>query len=291
MRKDTSFSITKTIRLQGKLFDFSTPRIMGILNLTPDSFYDGGRYITEDAIMARTEQLLEQGCDIIDAGAFSSRPGAEEVSPEEESARLVRGLAIIRKRFPGVPVSVDTFRAAVARVAVKQWDVDMINDISAGDMDPDMFDTIADLGVPYVIMHMQGTPKDMQDDPRYDHVVKDILKYFSRKLAQLRERGVKDVIVDPGFGFGKTMEHNYQLLKGLEAFRILDVPLMVGLSRKSMIYKVLNVPPEEALNGTTVLHTLALLGGADILRVHDPREALETIRLVQIFNRAKLPGR
>jgi dihydropteroate synthase len=289
MGKDTSFSIKKSITLRGKTIDFSRPLIMGILNLTPDSFYDGGRYHDDKTLKNRINALVAQGADIVDIGAYSSRPGADPVSEKEEMLRLRRGLDIFRSLYPDFPVSVDTFRASVAGMSCENFKVDMINDISAGEMDEKMFETVAGLHVPYVIMHMQGTPQTMQDNPGYVHVVKEIIAYFSRKLSLLRALNVCDVIVDPGFGFGKTIEHNYQILRALSAFRMLDVPVMVGVSRKSMIFKVLDTSPDLSLNGTTVLHTLALLGGADIIRVHDPREARETIELVRRFKETNLP--
>lgn len=271
------------MNLNGRIMDFSETRVMGILNLTPDSFYDGGEYTHEEEIRNRIRQLVAEGADIIDVGGYSSRPGAAKTDTKEEMTRLYRGLSLLRSEFPEIPVSVDTFRAEVASAMVREFDVALINDISAGDMDPKMFETIAGLGVGYIMMHMQGTPQTMQLDPKYTHVVRDILAILSRKLAHLRQLGVRDIIADPGFGFGKSVEHNYQILHGLSAFRALDVPVMVGVSRKSMICKILQLPPDEALNGTTVIHTLALLNGADILRVHDVKEAKEVIRLLKAY--------
>ncbi len=290
MDKDTSFPANHTLRLGGRLFSTDPPLVMGILNVTPDSFFDGGRYTDGAALEGRLEQLAAEGADIIDVGAYSSRPGAEAVAADEEWRRLDSALALLRRRLPDVPVSVDTFRASIARRAVETYAVEMINDISGGDLDPEMFDTVARLGVAYVMMHMQGTPATMQQDPRYDHVAVDILRIFSRKIARLNELGVTSLVLDPGFGFGKTVEHNYQLLQSLRAFRATGLPLMVGVSRKSMIWKVLNTSPAEALTGTIVVHTLALLQGVDILRVHDVRQAHETIRIVRKMMETPLPG-
>lgn len=224
---------------------------------------------------------------IIDVGAYSSRPNAENVSPAEEMERLRMGLGILRKVQPDAIVSVDTFRADVARMCVEEYGVAIINDIAAGEMDDDMFRTVADLNVPYIMMHMQGTPQNMQQHPHYDNLLKEVFMYFARKVQQLRDLGVKDIILDPGFGFGKTIEHNYELLAHLEEFRIFELPLLVGVSRKSMIYRLLGTTPQEALNGTTVLDTICLLKGADILRVHDVREAVETVKIVEAMNAAR----
>jgi len=288
MRKDNSFSGKKSLVINGRLYDLTRPLIMGILNLTPDSFFDGGRYLQDEALERRIKEMIAEGADIIDVGAWSSRPGSVSVSEEEEWSRLQKGLERLRKLDTDIPVSVDTFRSVIAEKAVKEYGAGMINDISGGDMDAEMFETVARLQVPYVLMHMQGTPQTMQDNPRYDHVIKDILYIFSKKVHRLRELGVHDIILDPGFGFGKTLEHNYQLLKGLGAFRETGLPVLAGVSRKSMIWKVLKTTPEEALTGTTVLHTLALLEGVDILRVHDVRAARETIEIVQYRERVKI---
>ncbi len=283
MDKDTSFLQNHTLVLGGRLYETDPPLIMGILNVTPDSFYDGGKYVSEEDIAGRVEQLASEGADILDVGAFSTRPGAEPVPEEEEWRRLEQALRIIRDLQPQLPVSVDTFRASVARKAVEGYAVEMINDISGGDMDPEMFRTVADLRVAYVMMHMQGTPQTMQDNPEYDHVVRDILYIFSKKIALLNELGVTTLVLDPGFGFGKTLEHNYQLLKGLKAFRATGLPLLVGVSRKSMIWRLLGTSAEEALEGTTVVQTLALLEGVDILRVHDVRAAREAVKIIDYW--------
>ena len=269
------------INVNGRLMDLSEPQVMGILNVTPDSFYAGSRSETEKDIVQRLHQIIDEGASIIDIGGYSSRPNAEHISAEEEMNRLRNGLEIIRKHSPNAVVSVDTFRADVAKMCVEEYGVAIINDISAGQMDEEMFPTIAKLGVPYIIMHMKGTPQDMQVSPKYDHFLKEIFYYFSEKVQKLRDLGVKDIIIDPGFGFGKTLEHNYELMNHLEEFSLFELPLLVGVSRKSMIYKLLGTTPEEALNGTTALHTIALLKGANILRVHDVKEAVESIKIVQ----------
>ncbi len=283
MDKDTSFLQNHTLVLGGRLYETDPPLVMGILNVTPDSFFDGGKYVAEKDIAGRVEQLASEGADILDVGAFSTRPGAEPVPEEEEWKRLEQALRIIRDLQPQLPVSVDTFRASVARKAVEGYGVEMINDISGGDMDPEMFRTVADLRVAYVMMHMQGTPQTMQDNPEYEHVVRDILYLFSKKIALLNELGVTTLVLDPGFGFGKTLEHNYQLLKGLKAFRATGLPLLVGVSRKSMIWRLLGTSAEEALEGTTVVQTIALLEGVDILRVHDVRAAREAIKIIDYW--------
>ena len=273
---------TYTINVNGTLMDLSTPRVMGIVNVTPDSFFAGSRTQTEADIARRVEQLLTEGADILDLGGYSSRPGAVDVSPAEECERLRLGLSVIRRVCPDAVVSVDTFRADVARMCVEEYGAAIINDISGGELDAEMFPTVARLGVPYILMHMQGTPQTMQDKPRYDDLLRDVFLYFARKVQQLRDLGQKDIILDPGFGFGKTLEDNYTLLAHLEEFAsVFQLPVLVGVSRKSMITKLLGITPAEALNGTTVLNTLCLTKGAAILRVHDVRPAVEAVRLVQ----------
>ena len=269
------------INVNGSLLDLSQPRVMGILNVTPDSFYAGSRTQTEVEIVRRVKQIVSEGAAIIDIGAYSSRPNADNVSAREEMERLRMGLKILFEIQPDAVVSVDTFRADVARMCVEEYGVAIINDIAAGEMDANMFHTVAALNVPYIMMHMQGTPQSMQQHPHYDNLLKEVFLYFARKVQQLRDLGVKDIILDPGFGFGTTMDHNYELLSHLEEFRIFELPLLVGVSRKSMIYRLLDITPQEALNGTTVLDTICLLKGADILRVHDVKEAVETVRIVQ----------
>ena len=269
------------INVNGKLMDLTEPQVMGILNVTPDSFYAGSHGVTEGYIIDRIHQIMNEGASIIDIGACSTRPGADQVSAEEEMSRMRMGLELIRKHRPDAIVSVDTYRADVAKMCVEEYGAAIINDISAGQMDKDMFTTIARLGIPYIIMHMKGTPKDMQVNPEYDHFLKEVFYYFSEKVQRMRDLGLKDIIIDPGFGFGKTLEHNYELMNHLEEFALFELPLLVGVSRKSMIYKHLGITPEEALNGTTTLNTIALLKGASILRVHDVRQAMESIKIVQ----------
>lgn len=278
------------MNVNGRLLELSTPCVMGILNVTPDSFYSGSRMQTEEEIEARVRQILEEGAAIIDVGAYSSRPNADHVSAEEEMNRLRLGLDVLRRTAPDAIVSVDTFRADVARMCVEEYGVAIINDIAAGEMDADMFSTVAELNVPYIMMHMQGTPQNMQQHPHYDNLLREVFLYFARKVQQLRDLGVKDIVLDPGFGFsfGKTLEHNYQLMAHLEEFRLFELPLLVGVSRKSMIYRLLDTTPQEALNGTTVLHTLALMKGADILRVHDVRQAVEAVRIVEAMKAASV---
>lgn len=269
------------LNVNGQLLDLSVPHVMGILNVTPDSFYAGSRMQTEAEIAARARQILDEGASIIDIGAYSSRPNAAHISAEEEMSRLRTALEILNRNHPEAILSVDTFRADIAERCVQEYGVAIINDISAGEMDGRMFETVARLGVPYIMMHMQGTPQDMQKQPHYDNLLKEVFIYFARKVQQLRDLGAKDLILDPGFGFGKTLDDNYELMANLQEFRIFELPLLVGVSRKSMIYNLLGTTPQEALNGTTVLHTAALLKGADILRVHDVCEAVEAVKIVR----------
>lgn len=277
-----------TLQLKGQLIRLQQPIVMGILNLTPDSFFDGGKYLQSEAIVARAQQILDEGATLIDVGAYSSRPDALHIDENEEWRRLSEALTLIRSHFPNIPISVDTFRSGIAQRCVDTYQVDLINDISAGELDAKMFETIARLGIPYVLMHMQGTPQTMQKKPAYLDVTRELLYFFSQKIHQLTQMGVKDIVVDLGFGFGKTIEHNYTLLRELEAFHLLEKPILVGLSRKSMVCKPLNTTPHESLNGTTVLHTIALQKGASVLRVHDVKEAVECIKLVQYLQH--LPG-
>lgn len=278
-----------SINVRGRLFELSQPQVMGILNVTPDSFYSGSRMQTDAQIAARAEQIVEEGGTMIDLGAYSSRPGAADVSPEEELSRLSGALGIVRGLFPDVVVSVDTFRAEVARRCVEDYGADIINDISGGTLDEDMFPTVASLNVPYILMHMRGTPQTMQQQTDYKDVTAEVLRYFGEKVDRLHAMGVSDIILDPGYGFAKTLEQNYQLLSRQRVFEVLDLPVLVGVSRKSMICKVLGCTPEEALNGTSVLHALALQQGTHILRVHDVKEAVETIKLVGMFHRSSTP--
>jgi len=276
-----SSSLSKYINVNGKLLDLSYPQVMGILNVTPDSFYAGCRAQTEKDITDRARQILDEGASIIDIGAYSSRPNAEHITAEEEINRLRPALEILNRNHPDAIISVDTFRTTVAEVCVKEYGVAIINDISAGEMDENMFDMAAKLQVPYIMMHMQGTPQDMQQTPHYDNLLKEVFMYFAKKVQQLRDRGLNDIILDPGFGFGKTVEHNYELLNHLDEFRVFELPLLVGVSRKSMIYKLLDITSGEALNGTTVVNTIAIEKGADILRVHDVKEAVQAVKIVQ----------
>ncbi|HDR88534.1 MAG TPA: dihydropteroate synthase [Bacteroidetes bacterium] len=279
--KDTFFSRKRTLNLGGRLVRLDRPLVMGVLNLTPDSFYAGSRSPSPEAALARTEAMLAEGADIIDAGALSSRPGAVPVSEKEECSRLFPVLEIIRKKYPDCVLSVDTFRSGVARDAVRNFGVQMINDISGGHLDPGMWKVVAEENLPYVMMHMKGSPENMQQQAVYNDLMGEITAWFSSRIRKLREMGVNDIILDPGFGFSKTLDHNYTLMNRLDELAVFELPLLVGVSRKSMVYKLLNASPEEALNGSTVLHTLALWKGADILRVHDVREARETLAIVE----------
>lgn len=274
-------TFARYINVNGQLMDLSHPRVMGILNITPDSIYADSRKQTEKDIIARIHQILDEGGDFIDIGAYSSRPDASDVSPKEEMERLKYGLEILRNECPEAVVSVDTFRADMAKMCVEEYGVALINDIAAGQMDPEMFSTIAQLKVPYIMMHMQGTPQNMQKNPHYDNPVKEIILYFAEKIEKLRASGVKDLIIDPGFGFGKTLAHNYEILDKLEELQMFQLPILIGVSRKSMVYKLLGGGPEDALNGTTALHAIALMKGARILRVHDVKAATETVRIFQ----------
>ena len=269
-----------TLNLRGKLYSLCEPKIMGILNVTPDSFYAESRTSDEEHIAARVQQLMDDGADMIDIGGYSSRSGADDVSPEEEMNRLRRGLRVVRRLYPEVPISVDTFRADVARMCVEEEGADIINDISGGMMDRQMFRAVARLGVPYILMHMQGTPDTMQQAPHYDNLRREVMLYFAERIDRLCQMGAKDIIVDPGFGFGKTLEHNYELFHHLDDFNLFNLPLLVGISRKSMIHKLLGGTPQTSLNGTTVLNTIALMKGVHILRVHDVKEAVEAKRIV-----------
>lgn len=258
-----------------------TPKVMGILNVTPDSFFDGGRYKDEAQLLSRAEKMLKEGADIIDVGGYSSRPGAEDVSEGEEITRVVNAVDIILKEYPDTLISVDTFRSKVAREAVMHGAA-LINDISAGTLDTQMFATVADLGVPYILMHMRGNPKTMNKLTQYDNLLLEMVTFLQEKVSNLREAGVKDIIIDPGFGFAKTIQQNYTILKNLRYFEILELPILVGISRKSTIYKSLQIEPEDALNGTTVLNTIALMNGASFLRVHDVKEAVEVRKLYNL---------
>ncbi len=283
--KDTSFPKIRSIRTGEKLFEFSKPVIMGILNLTPDSFYDGGKYQNEEQWVRQTRRMLEEGADIIDMGAVSTRPGANPVSPKLELKRLLPPLKELVAEFPETIFSIDTYHADVALQCVNAG-ARIINDISGGNFDKNMFSTIADLKVPYVLMHIHGTPENMQLHPLSENIVSVVRTFFEKKVAALQALGVEDIILDPGFGFGKTLESNYELLQNMANTRIGGLPLLAGISRKSMINKVLGTRPSEALNGTTILNTLALLGGANLLRVHDVKEAREAIDIVHFYQKA-----
>ena len=267
-----------TINCKGKLLLMDKPLVMGIINITLDSFYAGSRVQGENDILTCAATMIEEGADIIDVGAQSTRPGSERITAGEELKRLLPAIRSILEKFPGTIISVDTYLAEVARESIGAG-ASIVNDVSSGNMDPTMIATVAGMGVPYICMHMKGTPENMQKDPVYENVTREVLDFFIQKIRQCRKEGIKDIIIDPGFGFGKTITHNFRLLKDLAVFKMHGVPIMAGLSRKSTIYKPLDVTPEEALNGTTVLNTLALQNGADILRVHDVKEAKEVIKL------------
>jgi len=281
--KDIFFYKKKSIVCENKLISFEYPIVMGILNLSPDSlFYIGNRNLSGLALLREAEKMIKDGATILDIGAMSTRPGSLPISEEEERYRLLPAIAIIKRNFPDAIISIDTYRSSIAKAAIDNG-ASMINDISGGTLDNMMFDTIAKLQVPYILMHIKGTPQNMQENPVYKDVVNEILDFLLKRIKILNDLGVKDVIIDVGFGFGKTIEDNYKLLRNLHKFHITEAPILVGISRKSMINKVLNISPEDALNGTTVLNTLALLQGANILRVHDVKEAVETIKLVRSY--------
>lgn len=265
-----------------KALDLSVPAVMGILNVTPDSFYDGGRYTGKKQMLEHAQQMIDEGAAVIDIGASSTRPGADEIPEEEELKRLIPAVEAVRKTFPHIVISADTYRAKVAEQAVRSG-ADIINDVSGGTMDAEMFSTIAKLKVPYILMHLKGTPKDMQVDPQYDNVVKEVKEYFLERIKKLKDLGAQHIILDPGFGFGKTVEHNYILLHHLNELGAMGHHVLAGVSRKSMINRVIGTKPENALNGTTVVNTLALLNGAKILRVHDVREAVQAVKIVEFY--------
>lgn len=269
-----------SLNIKGNLLELKRPLVMGILNVTPDSFYAGSRNYEEDKIVSRIHRIIDEGADIIDIGGYSSRPFAENISAEEEMCRLSHGLKIITKEVPDAIVSVDTFRADVAKYCVEEHGVSIINDISGGDLDNRMYEVVADLKVPYILMHMRGNPDTMTSLTDYTDVVADVIKDLGKKCARLIDAGVNDIIIDPGFGFSKTVEQNYKLLGAIGEFKNMGFPVLAGVSRKSMIYRSLGITPEDALNGTTVLNTIALVNGADILRVHDVKEAVEAVKLV-----------
>ena len=275
-----------TINCKGKLIDFSSPKVMGVLNITPDSFYDGGYYKNEKELLSQTEKMLLEGATFIDIGAYSSKPGASHISEEEELQRILPAVSAIIKEFPETIISIDTFRSTIAKETVAIGAA-LINDISGGTLDEKMFETVAKLQVPYILMHMKGTPQNMQKNPTYGNITTELISFFAEQIFKLHQLNLKDVVIDVGFGFGKTLEHNYQLLKDLSLFKNLDVPVLAGISRKSMLYKPLNISAKEALNATTAANTIALLNGANILRVHDVKEAVEAINIVNLLNQAK----
>ncbi len=268
-----------SIEVGNEAIDFTLPVVMGVINVTPDSFYDGGKFEDEKALLSSVEKMINDGAAAIDVGAVSTRPNATMVSTKEELGRLLPALKAIRNNFPKIPISVDTFRSWVAVRVLDEIGPVIVNDISGGSLDSKMFETIGKLGLPYVLSHIQGTPQDMQENPEYKNLIKEMSSYFSEKVKRLIKFGVKEIILDPGFGFGKKLEHNYELLNKLDSFKVFQLPVMVGISRKSMIWKALEITPETALNGTTVANTMALLGGADILRVHDVKEAVEATKI------------
>ena len=283
MAKDTFFKVKKTLNVGGKIIDLTEPKVMGILNITPDSFFSGSRLQTEKEILLQAEKMLHEGADFLDLGAYSSRVGAIDISPEEEEKRLIPAVKSIAKTFPNALLSIDTFRAHIAEKAIENG-AHIINDISGGNLDLQMFKMAGKLKVPYILMHMKGTPQTMADLNQYENMIQEISFYFSEKIEMLKAAGVKDIILDPGFGFAKNIQQNFELLKQLENFRFLGFPVLTGISRKSMIWKSLHISPEQALNGTTVLNTIALANGASILRVHDVREAKECIQLTSLLN-------
>lgn len=287
--QNKAFSTNKTLNFKGQLIDLATPKIMAILNVTPDSFYDGGKYADEKSIVSRARQVIGEGAAFIDIGGYSSRPGAADIPEEEEIRRVLPAIKIVSREFPELLISVDTFRSRVAKAAV-EYGASMINDISGGSLDETMLPVVAGLNVPYVVMHMKGDPQTMQKQAVYENVVKEVLDYFQKKVHRINESGIKDVIIDPGFGFSKTREQNFELLDNLDLFRVFGRPVMAGLSRKSMIWKTLGQQPEDALNGTTALNTIALLRGADILRVHDVKAASEVVRLIQALAQSRSAG-
>ncbi|MFV5696194.1 dihydropteroate synthase [Flavobacterium sp. LB3P122] len=271
------------INCKGQLIDLSTPKVMGILNVTPNSFFDGGKYKNENEILSRVEKMLVDGATFIDLGAYSSKPSAEFVSEQEEISRIVPAIDLILKNFPETIISIDTFRAEVAKASIESGAA-IINDIAAGNLDEKMFEVIAKYNVPYIMMHLRGNPQTMQTLTNYDDIVKEMVFYFSERIAKARSFGINDLIIDPGFGFAKTLEQNYEVFQKMELFSLLELPMLIGISRKSMIYKTLDFNAEEALNGTTVLNTLALTKGAKILRVHDVKEAMECVTLFNKIN-------
>jgi dihydropteroate synthase len=276
--KGTVFYSKNTLNIKGKILDISSPIVMGILNVTPDSFYDGGAYADEKKIISRAEEIITQGGAIIDIGGYSTRPGANDISETDEIERIIPAVRAISKAFPEAILSIDTFRSEVAKRAINEG-ASMVNDISGGELDRKMFQTVGELKVPYILMHMKGTPQNMAKFASYENLIVELVDYFQKKIAKLNELGIYEIVIDPGFGFAKTREHNFELLEKLNYLKTLKMPILVGLSRKSMIYKTLNLGPENSLNGTTVLNTIALMNGAGIIRVHDVKECVEAVKL------------
>lgn len=281
--KNTIFSQKTTMNCRGKLINFDKPLVMGILNITEDSFYDGGKYTIEKTWLNQTEKMLADGADIIDIGAASTRPGAKIVSESNEMQIILRVLNSVRSKFPDCLISIDTYHSNVAKAAVENG-ADIINDISGGEFDDKMFEIIAKENVPYILMHIQGKPENMQLNPHYENIIQDMVLYFAKKTDTLKLSGVNDVIIDPGFGFGKTIEDNYKVMKQLDFFNLFGLPVLVGISRKSMISRLLNISAKDALNGSSILNTIALMKGAKILRVHDIKEAVEAVKIVNMIN-------
>jgi dihydropteroate synthase len=276
----------KYINIKGKLLDLGVPKVMGVINITPDSFYSGSRVTDEKNIIRTAIKMTEEGADILDIGGYSSRPGAADISVEEEKNRVLKAVQIVSREMPDTIISIDTFRAEIAREAIGAG-AHIINDISGGEADSNMFDIVEKMNVPYIMMHMQGNPRTMQKNPVYDDVVADILKWFGERIFRLQSAGVKDIIIDPGFGFGKTIDQSFEMLQRLEDFSVAGLPLLIGISRKSLIWKTLNITPDEALNGTSVLNAVALMKGADILRVHDVKEAVQAVRLINEIKKSE----
>ncbi len=279
-------TLPHTLKIGQNLLDLSTPKIMGVLNLTPDSFFDGGKYTQETLLLKQVEKMRQEGATFIDIGGYSTRPGAAHIPLEEEHQRVIPAIALILKHFPDVLISIDTFRAAIAKAAVAQGAL-IVNDISGGELDEAMFETVAKLNVPYILMHSRGTPKTMTQLTTYEDLIKDICLYFNKKVRQLQALGQYEIILDVGFGFAKNKAQNFHILHHLSVFKNLGLPLLVGLSRKSMIYKTLSIEPSQALNGTSILNTIALLGGASILRVHDVKEAAEAVKLMEALKKSE----
>ena len=280
MTKDKNFNPSNNIEVKNTSLDLSTPKIMGIINMTDDSFYDGGTNYNSNKTLKKVTKFIKEGADIIDIGGYSSRPGAKNISIKEEWKRIKDIIPIVNKNFPKTIISVDTFRSEIAKRAIENG-AHIINDISGGSIDKCLFDAVASLKTPYILTHIKGNPENMQENPNYNSVINEITEYFQKKIKTLKSKGINNIIIDPGFGFGKSLQHNYEILNNLNKFKKFNLPILVGVSRKSMIYRLLKTNPKEALNGTTVVNTLCLLGGANILRVHDVKEAKECIKIIK----------